>query len=433
MKKDFSIYKNRRQSLLNAIKNNFPAKKGKVIIFASFEHEHYKFRQNSSFYYLTGLEEPAIVLSMELDGSATLYMPQYGESRSKWMPSEIYNASKENLVTWGLNGVDYLGNACKGYTMAPSCVEAEYAKIIELIKSIIKNNESVFTLYPTDRYTQSNMIINQLTQYISNLRDHIVDISPIVASMRRTKSQVEIEEIFKAVDCTMVAHEAVAQIIDQDKYEYNVQAAAEFIFTDSGATASFPSIVASGINSTVLHYMANKSLLKKGDLVLVDIGADLNHYCGDLTRTYPVSGTFNKRQLEVYKIVLETQEYLENIAKPGYWLSNKNQQEKSLNHLALKFLEKKGYAKYFTHGIGHFLGMDVHDVGDLTQPLQINDIITIEPGIYIPEEKLGIRIEDNYMVVADGVMRLSYDLPRDPHKIEDMMVHQDIDEDDSDA
>ncbi|MDZ4099608.1 MAG: M24 family metallopeptidase, partial [Methylophilaceae bacterium] len=181
------------------------------------------------------------------------------------------------------------------------------------------------------------------------------------------------------------------------------------------------SVVGSGEQSTVLHYATNAEKMHTGDLVVVDIGAALDGYCADLTRTYPVSGKFSKRQKEVYEVVLAAQEYIADIAKPGYWLNNPEQPEKSLNHLAQKFIAQKGYGDYVVHGIGHYLGLDVHDVGDYTQPLKEGMVFTIEPGIYIPKERIGIRIEDNYWVVKDGVVCLSEQLPKKPEDIEAFM------------
>jgi Xaa-Pro aminopeptidase len=419
---DFSIYKKRRQELLNGIKKTYPGKKGFVIIFASFEHERYKFRQNSSFYYLTGIEEPAVTLILDLDCSTTLYIPHYGESRSKWLQSVIYGATKETLTSLGIDNTQFLGNPCKGYTVAPACTSTEYEQLIKFLEEALAQQLTIFALYPPYSYTEQTMMINQLSYLIPDLKNHITDISPLVARMRRTKTQAEVEAIFKAVDCTMAAQEAAAHLIEPGKYEYNIQAGVEFMFTESGGSPAFPSIVASGINGTVLHYAANKAVLKKSDLVIVDIGAELDYYCADLTRTYPASGRFTKRQLELYNLVLETQDYIATIVQPGYWLFNKQQPEKSLHHLAYEFLQEHAYAQYFTHNIGHFLGLDVHDVGDYTQPLQEGDVITIEPGIYIPNEKLGIRIEDNYWIVKEGVVCLSQELTKNPHEIEELMA-----------
>ena len=191
--------------------------------------------------------------------------------------------------------------------------------------------------------------------------------------------------------------------------------------TNSCASRAFSSIVASGQNGAILHYTAQDTTMHDGDLVVVDIGARYNYYCADLTRTYPVSGKFTVQQRKLYDVVLETQEYIADIAKPGYWLKNDKRQEKSLHHLACAFLKGHGYDQYFSHNIGHYLGLDVHDVGSYEEPLQEGDVITIEPGIYIPEEQIGIRIEDNYWIVKGGVICLSEQLPKRPKEIEKLV------------
>ena len=201
-----------------------------------------------------------------------------------------------------------------------------------------------------------------------------------------------------------------------------MQAALEYVFTENLATSAYPSIVAGGVRGTILHYNKNNQKFVAGDLVVVDAGARYNYYCADVTRTYPVSGTFTQEQKKLYELVLECQELVAEHAKPGMWLVNKDNQEMSLHHIALNFFKKHGYDQYFTHGIGHFLGLDVHDVGDRSRPLQEGDIITIEPGLYISEKNIGIRIEDNYWIVdqAEPVC-LSEGLPKTVSAIEEMI------------
>lgn len=424
---NFDVYKNRRKILVETVKKNYPNKKGVIVLFAGFESKKYKFRQESSFYYLSGLEEPGVVMVIDLDGATMLYLPQYAESRSKWVSSLLYGANKEFLNSCGITDLQFLGKACKGYAITNDCGPQEYEALITVLKKHIDAKDAIFTLY-ANNYSEQRLLIDRLSCVVPDLKSSMLDVSSIVANMRRTKSKQEIELMYKSVDCTIVAQEAAASMIDQDIMECEVQAGIEFIFTQSGGTAAFPSIVASGANGTVLHYTANNNLLRKGDLLIVDIGAELDYYCADLTRTYPVSGTFTKRQKQVYEIVLETQEYIADLAKPGYWLNNKNEPDKSLQHLASNFIKKCGFEQYFTHGIGHFLGMDVHDVGDLAEPLKEGDVITIEPGIYIPEEKMGIRIEDDYWIIQDGNVCLSEELPKNPNQIEEMMA-QDMSDD----
>jgi Xaa-Pro aminopeptidase len=201
-----------------------------------------------------------------------------------------------------------------------------------------------------------------------------------------------------------------------------MQAALEYVFTEHGATCAYPSIVAGGVRGTILHYDKNNHRLNKGDLVVLDAGARYGYYSADLTRTYPVSGTFTQEQKDLYEIVLATQEIVAEAAKPGVWLFNKDEQEASLHHIGYNFLKKYGYEKYFIHGIGHFLGLDVHDVGDRSELLQEGDVITIEPGIYIPEKNMGIRIEDNYWIVDQTTpVCLSEALPKTILGVEEMI------------
>jgi Xaa-Pro aminopeptidase len=240
--------------------------------------------------------------------------------------------------------------------------------------------------------------------------------------MRRIKDQLELSLIHNAVQITHMAHETAAGMIEPSKMEHEVKASVEYVFMQvAGAYPAFPSIVATGKNTTFLHYADHLHELKAQDLLVLDIGAQYCHYAADLTRTYPVNGKFSKRQREIYDVVLETQAYIESIAAVGMFLRNEQKVEKSLHHLALNFLKEKNFDKYFCHGIGHFLGLDVHDVGNVMMPLQEGDVITIEPGIYIPEENIGIRIEDDYAIAEDGAACLSYELPKQADEIEDLM------------
>ena len=156
------------------------------------------------------------------------------------------------------------------------------------------------------------------------------------------------------------------------------------------------------------------------ELVVVDIGAEYEYYAADVTRTYPVSGMFTDEQQELYRTVLEAQEYVFDLARPGMFIRNESQPELSLHHHAVNFFKERNLHEYFTHGIGHFLGLDVHDVGDYKEPLKSGDVITIEPGLYIPKKGLGIRIEDDYVIVDDGAVCLSDELVKEPEEIEDL-------------
>jgi len=361
-KQDFSLYATRRKELLEYIKEEHAELNNGVIMFtAGFENDRAKFWQESSFYYYTGVTEPGAVLMIDLTGKSTLYIPNCGTTREQWMYSPVALTQEQRLV------------------------------------------------------------LNRLISLVEGLSDQIMNISALVADARRQKDQYEVEMITRAIEITELAHEAAAQAIEPGVLECEVQASLEYIMTASGSRSAFPSIVATGKNATILHYMANEAPLAKGDLVVIDIGATHEGYCADLTRTYPVSGTFTKRQRELYQLVLDTQTHIADLAKPGMYLNNADYPDQSLHHLAKAFLKKHGLDQYFVHGIGHFLGLDVHDVGNVKEPLKEHDVFTIEPGIYIPEEGIGIRIEDDYLVVKKGAICLSEQLPKEPSTIEEMV------------
>lgn len=425
---DFSLYALRRKKLIEAVKEKYPDKKGAIVLFGGFEGERVAFRQESSVYYLSGIQEPGIVLFLELTGKVILYVPNCVDNRSKWVFSPI-PLTQVNAQKLGVDEVRTLGSACVGYQFHPFFPREEYSDLLMVLDVLASNNKTIFTCNPETPYgyIEQRLLLQRLREFVPAITKQLVDISPVIASMRRTKDMHEIDQLYKAIEITAIAQETAAEVIADGKHESEVQASLEFMMIRDGAQTSFPSIVASGKNSTVLHYTNNNGTMKNGDLVVVDIGAEFGGYAADLTRTYPVSGYFTQRQREVYDVVLETQAYIAELAKPGMWLSHPDHPEQSLNHLARAFLTKKGYGKYFPHGIGHFLGLDVHDVGNPTEPLQEGDIITIEPGIYIPEEQIGIRIEDDYWIVSDGAVCLSESLPKTAAEVE-LMVQRSLDD-----
>ena len=415
-----SVHPLRRKELVEAIKLEFPqTSQGIVVLFAAFEQGSERFRQDKTFYYYTGINEPGTALVIDLSGKSTLYIPNCFEKRAQWMtlPVALVNRDAKAL---GVAAVELLGDECAGYELNPYFSVHEYAHMIGLIQRVVASGGSVFTTAPDNghEYINTRFILDHLQKFIPDVQKSVVDIAAFVAQSRRRKDVSEIEHVYRAVEITELAHESAVQAIKNGALEAEVQASLEYMMIASHARPSFPSIVASGKNGTVLHYNQNSGTLKDGDLVVIDIGAEFNNYCADLTRTYPVSGTFTKRQRELYTIVLETQAHIASLAKPGMWLKNKDNVEQSLHHLAVKFLAKRGYDKYFPHGIGHFLGLDVHDVGDYSMPLQEGDVITIEPGIYIAAENIGIRIEDNYWITKDGALCLSEHLPKEADDIE---------------
>lgn len=427
---NYSFFKERRNALITLVKNKYPNQKGHIVLFANFEQEAIPFKQESSFYYLTGISEPAAALAIDIEtGKATLFVPNFGKERAKWVEGAL-EPSQIQAQTLYLDAIEYLGEPCQGYQCHPFFSQDQYIYLIKKVEEWVNDGQRMFVFNPKSAYgyVDQRFVLQRFANLLPLLTSAFIDISSLVAQLRRKKSHQELEFLYKAINITNEAHETAAQLIKPAILEYEVQAGIEYTFISLGGSTAFPSIVGSGKNSTILHYNANNGELKSGDLVVIDIGAQINYYCADITRTYPVSGVFTKRQREVYDLVLETQEYIASIAKPGMWLSNKEHEDQSLNYLAKKYLQEKGYGHYFIHGIGHYLGIDVHDVGSYSEPLQPGDVFTIEPGIYIPEESIGIRIEDDYWVVDDGVVCLSEDLPKTADDIENMMKFHDQDQ-----
>ncbi len=425
---DQIIYQARRKELLKKILAQNPDKPEGIIFLASgFDKEKTTFRQESSFYYLTGITESGVFLIVDFSGKSTLYIPKYSQTRSDWVLGTI--TPEMNPVLLGVDKITYLGENYNGFSLSQLFSSQEVSFLLKDLQQILSQNRLVYTLCPdsSQSYVEHQITLLRLAQFLPELQKKQIDISSVVASMRRVKSRQEIDLLYKAIEYTMVAHNGVSQLIEEGKKESELQATIEYLFTETGGKAAFPSIIASGKNSTVLHYHQNNNKLKKGELVVIDIGAELDYYCADITRTYPVSGIFSKRQREVYSVVLATQKFVASQAKPGYFIKNNEQPEKSLQHLALQFLRERGYETYFTHGIGHFLGLDVHDVGNVMEPLQVGDVITIEPGIYMPRENIGIRIEDDYHILKDGALCMSKDLPKEIDLLQQMM-QEDADE-----
>lgn len=418
------MFKKRRKNLINMLHEQHPdVQKGVILLFADFENHKFFFRQESSFYYLTGVAEPAAVLAIYFDEhnlKEILYLPDYGGVREKWVTTSLTVGNEKQAEEIKVDQIKKLGEVQKGYSYSPKFTQEKYSNLILDLSKWFDDKTKVFTLLDETgfQYFYQNQIYKDFCQSVVALQNNTVNLAPIVHEMRTIKSKLEVDLIYNAIQITNLAQETACSVIKPGCTENEIKAMIEAVYIKMGASPAFPSIVASGKNTTVLHYTGQDKQLKDGELVLIDIGAEYKYYSADLTRTYPVSGKFSKRQAEVYDVVLQTQAYVEQIAKPGMFLNNSDEKGKSLHHLAVEFLKQKGYDKYFFHGIGHQLGLDVHDVGNLKAPLMPGNVFTIEPGIYIAQEDLGIRIEDDFLMTDEGAICLSYQLPKTIKEIE---------------
>lgn len=257
----------------------------------------------------------------------------------------------------------------------------------------------------------------------------------IMKELRAVKTKEEVQVIQKAIDITEVAFRRLLQFIQPGVKEYQIEAEIYHSFLSQRATGvAYHSIIASGDDARTLHYTNNNNVCKDGELILMDFGAEYGGYCADLTRTVPVNGKFTKRQKEVYNACLHLHDYGKSILKPGISILNytdKVGEEASKQFLKIGLLSKsdiknedaenRAYRKYLYHGISHHLGLDVHDLGTRTAPITAGMVFTVEPGIYIKEEKMGVRIENNICITKTGHQDLMKNIPIKAEEIETLM------------
>jgi Xaa-Pro aminopeptidase len=242
----------------------------------------------------------------------------------------------------------------------------------------------------------------------------VVDRTELIPSMRAVKSEAELAVVRRAVEATAAGFAAAAAAIRPGLNERDIQRALEDSFRDAGGSGTgYGSIVGAGLNSTVLHYRANDQPLQAGDLLLIDAAARVGGYTADVTRTFPISGKFTSEQREVYELVLAALKAATAAVRPGVWMHE-------VEMAAREVIEKAGYGDAFMHGIGHQLGIEVHDANP-DGPLRAGMVVTIEPGVYIAAKRLGVRIEDDVLVTAGGAKNLTEAIPREAAEVEAMV------------
>jgi Xaa-Pro aminopeptidase len=409
-------YQARRAKLRSAVD-------GPVVIFGYTGHEDASevavFFQEPYFYYLSGHDEPGAALLLipdppngtTLEGPREiLFLPQRDPAEEIWEGPKI--------------GPDDPGVAEKTGFQAVEPIEKLRGEL-EKLSNMFAN---FYTLLPPKQEEG----YPHLTNSTARLREivpqaNLKDITPALAAMRQVKSPGELALIQKAIDLSIDAQLDAMKHMRPGLFEYQVAARIEEIHEMGGCEReAYAPIVGAGINSTVLHYSILNDEIKDGDVVLIDAGGEYGGYAADITRTLPANGKFTPRQREIYDIVLGAQNAALAAVKPGAVLYGG---KGSLQQIAMDYINTHGHDKeghtlgrYYPHGLSHHLGLDVHDPGDRTRPLEPGMVITVEPGIYIPEENLGVRIEDDVLVTKDGYGLLTARLPRTADEIERIMA-----------
>ncbi|MFQ5663852.1 MAG: aminopeptidase P N-terminal domain-containing protein [Terriglobia bacterium] len=383
------------------------------------------FRQEENFYYLTGHQEP---------GAAVLLVPQTAAARAAKLPKDtLFLPPRDNRrerwegIKLGPDDPDVREKTGFARVKPFSALRADLERLLEIFPNL-------YTLFPR---SGPNSAATHAGRWLAWLRTvapaaGLHDVRGALGTMRQVKSESELKRLRVAIARSIEAHRAAMAALRPGMYEYEVAALMEYTFVRAGCERpGYVPIVGSGFNSTVLHSTTKRRPMQAGDVVVIDVGAECAGYTADITRTLPVSGTFTPRQREIYQLVLGAQDKAIAAVKPGMTLARTG--KNSLYRIAYDYINTYGQrrngeplGKYFIHGIGHHVGLAVHDAGDPARPLEPGMVITIEPGIYIPEENLGVRIEDIVRVTEDGAELLTSSLPRSAKEIERLMAEAPI-------
>ena len=379
------------------------------------------FRQNEEFYYLTGWNEPEAIMLLAPKAHASGAEPQLGEE-ILYIPS--HNRSEEKWTGPKLGPDDADAPARTGFHTVH-----DLSQFASDLQAALKGVSKIYTeLTPQP---ESGEECSQ-AEMVKKLRDmapqaSLADVRLAIGRLRGVKSPGEIALIRKAVDASVEAHFAAMKAMKPGLWEYEISALMKYEFERRGCEwPAYPPIVGSGFFSTVLHYDEDSNQMKDGDVVVMDVAGSYSGYASDITRTMPVNGHFTARQREIYEIVLGAQNAALAAAKPGVYVGRGG--AKGLNELAFDYLNTHGkdlhgqpLGQYFFHGLSHPVGLNVHDPIDYNRVLEPGMVITIEPGIYLPEEKIGVRIEDDILITPDGNELLTRRLPRAVEEIERLM------------
>jgi len=384
--------------------------------------EFLRFQQEENFYYLSGINEEgaALVLAPPQHGTGGAEGQQAGEIL--FLPARNLRAERWNGPRLGPGDADIRDKT--GFREVRPFSELP-ATVAELGKTFPK----IYTELPAEQdigYPHAQVWSDWLRKQAPGVR--LEDISGKIGALRQIKSPGEIALIQRAVDASVDAHLEAMKMMRPGLYEYQVAARMEFVHADEGCTEeAYAPIVGTGFNSTVLHYDSLEAKIQDGDIVVLDVGCAQDGYAADITRTLPANGHFTPRQREIYDIVLGAQNAAMAAAKPGMVITGRG--PNSLFRIAFEYIDSHGkdgeghsLGPYFIHGLSHHIGLNVHDAGDTGRPLEPGMVFTIEPGIYIPEEKLGVRIEDDFLVTERGVKMLSGRLPRSADEVEAVMA-----------
>ena len=410
-----NLYSIRRERLIKDLAGN-----STIVLFSGntvmkSEDEGYPFDVNRNFYYLTGLENESMVLVVScIDGniSESLFILPYDELLAKWVGGRM--SSEEASEISGVDNVQ------------------DYADLDDYLASLLnrQRHNPGYKMYFDLWHYAANQDLSDGAKYANKLRTNypsleIKDIYPVISKMRMVKDDYELTCIKQAIAITNAGVRQMMSTIRPGMNEMAMEGLFNYVLASNvcGKNA-FKSICASGKRATILHYSDNNQAINEDELFLCDLGATFKNYCADISRTFPAGGKYSDRQKEIYEIVLGAQKIVEENAKPGITL-------RALNKLVVDYytaeLPKHGLNKdvseYYFHGVSHHLGLDCHDVNTGNVPLAPGNVITNEPGLYIEDENIGIRIEDDLLITGTGCEVLSIAIPKTVEDVEALTNH----------
>lgn len=404
MKTEFFV--NNRQQLKSRLENNQA-----VLIFANDMPSYPRyFLQNRNFFYFTGLDIPNAIYSA-------------GKFNNKFKEKIFIEREIPSRVVW--EGSKISPEAVKKQTEIKSVSFLD--EFEGLVNNYLSQSQTCFVDSIKSNFKQP---LNKQQLFVTNARKHYPNLkfknfNRIAKTLRVKKTDWEVQQIKNAIDATAAGIESIFKKTKPGMYEYELEAMLNYEITRRGYRhLGFKSIIAGGKNAATLHYIDNNQKISDNSVVLLDVGAQCNYYSADISRTFPSGKSFTNRQRAIYEEVLQTQKEIVKMVKPGLYLTDL--QKKTIELITeslfkLKLIkDKKEFKKYYMHNVSHFLGLDTHDIGNRNAKLEAGNVITVEPGIYVPEEKIGVRIEDDVLVTAEGNRNLSENIPKEIDEIEAM-------------
>ena len=410
----------RREALLNRIKDDSMV----VIYSGNLKHKsadaYYDFEVNRNFFYLTNINRDNMILLLKKSNAleSYLFIEENTELKAKWEGARMSKEEASELSGIEVSNIRYLED-----------FEPFFKSQMGVSRMGTKPSEFVYL----DLLRRTGFEHLEAHRFAKKVGDEypelqVKNIESDLGYIRMFKTEEEVAEIQNAVDMTNEAILNVMRNMEPGMFEYQIESFYKQSLMFNNTSESFDTIAASGGNATVLHYVDNDSVTEDGQLILFDLGCKSNQYASDISRTFPVNGKFTDRQKELYELVLKANKESIEFVKPGITWGELN---KFTRQILIDGLKEMGKIKedseilnYYYHGVGHYLGLDVHDVGVYGEPIQEGMVLTIEPGLYIADEKIGIRIEDDILVTKDGYKNLSEDIIKEVADIEEFMSNK---------